>query len=460
MPLFLASLLSTCVGLAIYHFGRGQAVLDSFLVTIGTSVYRLNRYGVADELQLLLSQRYAVAVLKQLLLFSAFLSILVAISALPFFFVDLQEYSWVGFLAQLVCGALPACALYVGTRGRSEQQEYPAGKQLLYYLTLGVPTVGRVLGRAERSLLGSYGSPDRAIIVTGLARAGTTALLRRLDQVPQLWSFTYRHMPFPMSSRVWLKLNRARAVARERSHRDGLMVDLDSAEAFDEYFWRVILEEGYYKEGALHSHSVEQGQIDEYEAYVSSHLRSGMTYLSKNNNFVLRAESFLSQRENYVVAMVYRDPILHASSLLRQHVMQCEVQRQTPFVLDYMDMLGHHEFGLHRRDFIFPGTEYEFHDQHDLNYWLERWVDYYRYALQLPRDHLQFISNESLRLTPGVVVNGLLDLIGLEQVVQISDRSESVVAKHPSSHVNLSVELLREAGEVCRELDSLAFDPS
>lgn len=412
MTVFLASLLSTCAGLAIYRFGRGQVVLDKFLVTIGSSIYRLNRFGIDEETQLQLSQQYAISVLKHLLLLCAFVLFLVALSAVPFLFVDRQGYSLVGMWVELACGTLPACVLFWITRARVKQQEYPAGKQLFYYLTLGVPTVGRFLATAERSLVGPPQRLGRALIVTGLARSGTTALLMRLHRVPALWSFTYRHMPFPMSSRVWVRINRAKAVAMERSHRDGLMVDLDSAEAFDEYFWRVILEECYYAEGALHSHAVEPGQIVEYEAYVSSHLTPGMIYLSKNNNFLLRAESFLRHRENYIVALVYRDPVQHASSLLRQHVIQSEAQREAPFVLDYMDMLGHHEFGLHRRDFIFPGTKHEFHDQHDLNYWLERWIDYYRYALQLPRDHVQFISNESLRRAPEVVVNGLLELVG------------------------------------------------
>ena len=99
--------------------------------------------------------------------------------------------------------------------------------------------------------------------------------------------------------------------------------------------------------------------------------------------------------------------------MLRQHGIQSKIQDENPFVCDYMAMLGHHEFGFGRLDFDFGNHEFEFDDKDDINYWLERWVDYYQNALLLQSDSLLFVGNELIATKPNLVVDAILGRVGL-----------------------------------------------
>src|SRR5690606_23299899 len=86
------------------------------------------------------------------------------------------------------------------------------------------------------------------IFVTSIARAGTTALLNALADVPGVATHTYRDMPFVTAPTLWNRLagGRMRRVERrERAHGDGLEIDLDSPEAFEEVVWRLFWPEKY-----------------------------------------------------------------------------------------------------------------------------------------------------------------------------------------------------------------------
>ena len=79
------------------------------------------------------------------------------------------------------------------------------------------------------------------IFVSGLARSGTTLLMRMLHDTSAFASLTYRDMPLVMAPNLWKKIGGAfqKSMARrERAHGDGLEVDYDSPEALEEVFWR------------------------------------------------------------------------------------------------------------------------------------------------------------------------------------------------------------------------------
>ena len=82
-----------------------------------------------------------------------------------------------------------------------------------------------------------------AVYVCGLARSGTTMLLHILDQVDVFKSLTYRDMPFVLAPNLWKQLSRharQESVLAERAHVDGIYVDFDSPEGFEEVFWRTF----------------------------------------------------------------------------------------------------------------------------------------------------------------------------------------------------------------------------
>lgn len=438
------SLLSTIVGLVLFYFSKGQKLLDSFMITVGRSVYALNRFGVDDLEHLRVTQKNALRICAKLAALIAYFAVLIAASLIPLMFLARGARISSGVLLAMIVCALPPYMVYYRLTRRGDQQDYPPSKQLFYYVTLGVPCVGHSLHRLEYSLGRCESQLAPVLIVSGLARAGTTALLHQLHELPQLWSLTYRCMPFPMASGGWLRINRAKAQPRERSHQDGIQIDLDSPEAFDEYFWRVILEESYYGDGWLKSHDLDEHHVRQYEKYVLTSLPRDRTYLTKNNNFLLRAGPYLAQRPQDLLLLVYRHPIQHAASLLRQQRIQSEYQARQPFALDYMDMLGHHEFGRHRRDFVFPDTCFRFHEPSDINHWLERWIDYYKHARLLPNQRIRFVDNASIRQDPATLIQQVADQLGLEASPEAM----------PSGRQHTSVQATEDFGPIDPQLES------
>lgn len=80
----------------------------------------------------------------------------------------------------------------------------------------------------------------RSIHVCGLARSGTTLLLNLLYGTGQFYSLSYRDMPFVMSPNFWKLISnnfRIKGELKERAHGDGMLINFDSVEAFEEIFW-------------------------------------------------------------------------------------------------------------------------------------------------------------------------------------------------------------------------------
>ena len=109
--------------------------------------------------------------------------------------------------------------------------------------------------------------------------------------------------------------------------------------------------------------------------------------------------------------MLFREPLEHANSLLQQHRSFSKEQQEDPFILDYMNWLGHHEFGLNQRPFLFYAentvSDYQ---SNQIEYWLERWIDYYQYALTLVG--ITFISYRSFLESPKTVLDQISSITG------------------------------------------------
>ncbi len=52
-----------------------------------------------------------------------------------------------------------------------------------------------------------------------------------------------------------------------------------------------------------------------------------------------------------------------------------EKQGKDPFILEYMNFLGHYEFGRNHHYWFEP---INYHDSNDINYWLEQWNLFYK----------------------------------------------------------------------------------
>lgn len=251
----------------------------------------------------------------------------------------------------------------------------------------------------------------RHVFVAGLARAGTTVLMRRLHASGAFRSLTYRDMPFVLAPNLWKSLSatsRRNLESAERAHGDGVRVDADSPESLEEVFWRVFDGRSYIAADHLCAHAPGAQLRETYQRYVGAILASGAAgetrYLSKNNNNILRLGAIRRAFPNALILVPFRHPLAHAASLLRQHLHFSEVHAGDRFARDYMTWLVHHEFGGDHRPFRLgsDGDTPLPADTMSLDYWLELWLRTYRWLLETAPETVVFVGYEQLCADPAV----------------------------------------------------------
>ncbi len=333
----------------------------------------------------------------------------------PYILLEQQPvYFWLAFgLGSLLPLLLPTL------RG-SSASDYSPLSQLLHRLILGNYAVSRKLFRLEAARIAHDAVDESFVIVSGLARAGTTALCKMLAERGALYSLRYANVPFLMSPRLWAKIYRPRSDReRERSHGDSVGFGYNSVEALEEYFWKNMLDDAFITPGALTEHEVSAETYTDYLKYqqlVKPQDGSGGTYLAKNNNFILRYASLRSHNQAFSIICLIREPLDHASSLLKLHRRFSEQQRADPFVLEYMDWLGHHEFGTNHKPFRFDDQEEALPEGNpaQLDYWLHVWLNYYRRVATLVDDEkFYLLCYRELVERPAAVLAELSARIGV-----------------------------------------------
>jgi hypothetical protein len=308
-----------------------------------------------------------------------------------------------GLIGFSIGGSIP---FFIPTNTKSSYSEI---SQLFHHLVLDNSNIGLKLLSREIKKYTSKVKKEKFLIVSGLARSGTTNLMNSLHGSGSFTSLSYSNMPFLLSPRAWRKLYRPRSIKKaERSHGDGISIDMRSNEALDEYFFKSIYQDSFIGSENLIKHSLSDKGYQLYIDYQGLICREPEKfYLSKNNNMLLRYDSLRQLNKEFVFLVLFRDPLSHAYSLMQMHKKFCTQQGNDPFIEDYMDWLGHHEFGLNQKPF-------KFHDQipegnkNELDYWLLSWINYYDYASLIADDNTYFICYETYCLNPNIILDKVL----------------------------------------------------
>lgn len=261
---------------------------------------------------------------------------------------------------------------------------------------------------------------QKHVFVCGLARAGTTALMRKLYATGEFCSLTYRDMPFALAPHFWRKLtgfSSREADLNERAHGDGILVDFDSPEALEEVFWRVLSGRKYIFSDRLAPMEADSEVIESFVKYIAALLdTSGSSrYLSKNNNNILRLSSLRVAFPEAAVIIPFRDPIQQSLSLYNQHLRFAELHRRDGFARKYMQWLVHHEFGGDHRPFDVGGSASEYSPGTPA-YWLDQWIRVYSYLLrqtEYEHDKILFVEYERLCDSPETTWKAIAGRTGL-----------------------------------------------
>ena len=305
---------------------------------------------------------------------------------------------------------------------------YNIGDQLVHMLAFASPDLQRALGALEDWLLADKISvtPDCApIFITSLARGGTTSLLNAFHQTPQIAMHEYRDMPFVTAPILWSKFSGKRRIERrERAHGDGLEIDLNSPEAFDEVLWRLYWPEKYDSKLIPLWQEVDNKSIP--KAVMLRHfkkiimLRTNTSvkvdtqtrYMSKNNANIGRLRLLRTIFPGCEVIVPLRRPGPHATSLLRQHQNFIRLHSRDEFIRRYMRDIGHFEFGLLQKPIGFEGFVPTEFDPETADYWLRYWIA----AFEEVRDHGKYchiVTQDSIRAEPDAVMMKLCERLEL-----------------------------------------------
>lgn len=326
------------------------------------------------------------------------------------------DTSSVYFYACLVLGSLPLFAI-------KKKGDYSYWSKLLHTIVLDNYALGRYLFKRELKKKSKkvLSKNHDFLIITGLARSGTTALTNLIFDEKKFHSIKYSNVPFLLSPNLWRKIYRPRRVKlRERAHGDKVLFSEETLEALEEYFFKVFLRDSYIKENSLVQHQISEEIFLKYCQYQNLFKKSeGTVYLAKNNNFLLRYEGVRKLNKLFNMIVIFRDPVEHAKSLLKQHINFVRKQKEDYFVLTYMDWLGHHEFGLNQKHFSFINNdnfEEGNYDKCELSFWLRIWVNYYHHLTDIytKGQKLFLVHYEDLALDPNSLKKSIAIHIGKE----------------------------------------------
>ncbi len=250
---------------------------------------------------------------------------------------------------------------------------------------------------------------SRHIFITGLARSGTTALLQSLDSTNDFGSLRYKYMPFiliPKISNIFSKyLINKEDNKIERIHGDGIKINTNSPECLDEPYWLNTTYKKYNFSKIITPHNIEKKDLEGYIYLLNEYIKieNKEHLIIKNNNAHLRILDLSSLLPNSQFLVLFRSPISHAISLLRLHKRLIKIQEENEFVLRYMEMIGHWEFGKGKKPFIYENNQ-EINltriNDTDLKYWLKQWIFSYEWILKKvcsrKRSNIKLVCYEDL----------------------------------------------------------------
>ena len=418
--------------------------------------------GISDHWKEKVLPRYALQLfLKSILIFGVLI-----LSFSPFIVFSVYSLVTGGQFIELassfqgVAAGTIIAALFGFIASRVPKGDYGTGSKLLHQMVLGNNFLAEALFDIERLLFSPNITSEKPhVFVAGLARAGTTVLMRTLHENGKFTSLTYRDMPFILAPNLWRRISgfsRQDIGKRERAHGDGLTIDYDSPEALEEVFWRTFCGSDYITENSLIPMTADNETLDKFKTFVGLVLNDtpDNCYLSKNNNNILRLDSIARAFPNALIIVPFRDPLQQAFSLLNQHKKFLKTHSEDPFAKKYMTWLAHHEFGADHRPFMFDGTNEDEKNTQHLSYWLMIWIKTYSYLINNLPPQAVFLSYETLCDKSEVIWEKFGEQINL---VPYTDKISFTKALHP---INESVpgDLLKQSNDIYKRLIVKSID--
>ena len=269
-------------------------------------------------------------------------------------------------------------------------------------------------------------SVDDPVFITALPRSGTTIVLRLLWNTGRFASHTYQDMPFLLCPLFWDRFSDqfdGGTQTTERAHGDGLQVSGKSPEAFEEMIWKHFWPDAY--RGRCIQPWSDDDHDPAFDTFYESHMRkvvavrrdtpsADLRYLSKNNLNIARLGALPRPLEAGTFVVPFRAPFQQAASMLQQHERFLQLHDDDDFVREYMEAIGHHEFGHGLRPVNFDGWVDDAPEPTSLAFWVRYWIAAYQHVLAHADENTVLLSYDRLVDEPRTALSRLADLISVD----------------------------------------------
>lgn len=399
-----------------------------------------------DDSKEIAVRRAAFSLLKAALSIALRFAIVLAAASLPILLADLLGFASLeavmslmlrlDYLVGVSIAVLALGAFIRKLRPRvvpddPRSQGYSPSEQFIHGLAFSSPGILKTASWLEDRVMPQVAKTPSAppIFITSIARGGTTALLNVFHDMPGIATHTYRDMPFLTAPRLWDKLSggsRRQVARRGRAHGDGLQIDLDTPEAFEEVLWKMFWPQKYRGVGIeMWSEADRNPDADRFfmrhmakiigARQVSANLcsTSQAVYCSKNNANIARLSYLADSYPGCRLVVPVRRPESHAASLNRQHQNFLKQQADDTFVARYMRDIGHFEFGLIHKPLLFPDFQINAFEPASPDYWLDYWLHGFRHVWE-NRERCLFVLQDDLRARPVETMSALCSTLEVE----------------------------------------------
>jgi len=308
---------------------------------------------------------------------------------------------------------------------------------------------------------------DGALFIAALPRAGTTLLLELCVASGEFAAHTYRHMPFILIPMLWSRFSkgfRRSDAPRERAHGDGMMVSVDSPEAFEETVWLTFWPKHYQEDRIIPWRDQEDSVFRDFlEKHFKKIVALSMIdgdahtkrrrlpprYVSKNNLNIARIAWLTRNFREALVVIPFRDPLQHCASLLRQHLNFLEIHRRDAFAKRYMQAIGHFDFGENLRPVDFDSwcEKAKPYDSKGMEFWLTYWCAAYQSLIKDLTTHVGFLNFDAFCADPKMGLEHFADFIQAKARSALVAQAERIhaLSSHEIDCTILDTSLVEEA---------------
>ena len=274
-----------------------------------------------------------------------------------------------------------------------------------FYLQKKLP-IFDIISEAENIFINSLKiKVDRPIFICGMPRSGTTYILNLLNNSNQVSSCTYGQLPFYKTPLIWNFFKKYYYFGNKsfpRLHGDGIEININSPDAFEELIWAQQLN-NYYDAGFCQFLEENFSNL-KLEKKITSFIKK-ITYLNKKNRYLSKGNYYVF-RLNFInkifkdckIILCYRNPLDTASSLERVHNRFLELSSKIEGFDENLQYLSHFEFGKLRKAFKIDENSYQISKnffKNDKNYegYLYQWISLYQMIIKNYLENQKFSKN-------------------------------------------------------------------